>query len=342
MKKVISVVVVILLLVTAVGCSSNKSSDQGSSSSSGSDKKPLIALSQGESGNSWRTTNTKDIEAWAKKSGYDFIWTDGNNDAAKQLSDIQALIAKKPDLLIIAPLQTDAISPAYQMVTQAKIPMITIDRTLNVPPDGKYYKAMIVQDFVSVGTYGAERAVQMLTDKYGEPKGNILEITGTIGASPSTDQQKGIRDVLAKYPNIKIVGSESGNYNRATGRAVMDDFLNKFPAGSVDLLLDYDDDSALGALQAMRDAGRTDLMGKIISKDGLVTALKEVVDGNIDTIYQCPPYFGEVTMDLIGKILNNQPYDTVINVPYKTFDMRDNKKMTEDYYKYLVDNGLDY
>jgi len=338
MKKVFIVVVVLsLVMMTVAGCGGGTTDDTGDSGD-----KPLIALSQGESGNAWRTTNTTDMEEWAEKSGYDFIWTDGNNDANKQLSDIEDLIAKKPDLLIIAPLQTDAISPAYDMVKDAQIPMITIDRTLNDAPDGEYYKAMIVQDFVEVGRLGAQRAVDILTEQYGEPKGRILEITGTVGASPAVDQANGIREVLDEYPDIEIVDSQSGDYNRATGRAVMDDFLNKYPEGDIDVLITHCDDSALGALQAMRDAGREDLMGRIIAKDGLVTALGEVIEGNIDTTYQCPPYFGETTMDLIGKILNGEEFEQVINVPFKTFDMRDNADMTKEYHQHLLDEGLDY
>ena len=116
----------------------------------------------------------------------------------------------------------------------------------------------------------------------------------------------------------------------------------KYPEGSIDILITYCDDSALGALQAMRNAGRTDFMGKIIAKDGLKDAIGEVLAGNIDTTYQCPPYFGEVTMDLIDKILNGKEFETTINVPFKTFDMRENKDLTQEYHQYLVDNKLDY
>lgn len=334
MKKLLSSACAAVLILSLAVCVGASAADSGG--------KKLIAFSQGEGGNSWRTTNTKDMEEWAAKKGYNFVWTDGNNDASKQLSDIEDILARKPDILIIAPLQQDAISPAYDMVKKAQIPMVTIDRTLNAEPDGQYYKAKIVQDFTEVGRLGAQHAVDMLTKMYGKPKGTILEISGTIGASPAVDQGNGIREVLAKYPEVKIIDSQSGNYNRATSRAVMDDFLNKYPEGSVDLLITHCDDAALGALQAMRDAGRTDFYGRIISKNGMRTALKEVIDGTIDTTYQCPPYFGETTITLVDKILNGEPYESFINVPFKTFDMGENKQMTEEYYKYLVANDLDF
>lgn len=334
MKKLLSTTLAFAFVFSLAACIESSAAD--------SNGKKLIAFSQGEGGNSWRTTNTNDMEVWAKKKGYNFVWTDGNNDASKQLSDIEDILARKPDILIIAPLQQDAISPAYEMVKKAQIPMVTIDRTLNAEPDGQYYKAKIVQDFVEVGRLGAQHAVDVLTEMYGEPKGSILEISGTIGASPAVDQGNGIREVLAKYPNVKIVDSQSGNYNRATSRAVMDDFLNKYPEGSIDILITHCDDAALGALQAMRDAGRTDFYGRIISKNGMRTALKEVIDGTIDTTYQCPPYFGETTITLVEKILNGEQYDSFINVPFKTFDMDEHKAMTVEYYKYLVDNDLDF
>jgi ABC-type sugar transport system substrate-binding protein len=120
----------------------------------------------------------------------------------------------------------------------------------------------------------------------------------------------------------------------------MDDFLNKYPAGSVDFLFSFQDDMTIGALQAMRDANRLELLGHIVSKDGMRDGIKEVIDGNVLVTPQVPPYFGEATMDLVDNILSGKPYDTTVNVPFKIFDMQGNKDMTVGYYEQLMKSGL--
>ena len=302
----------------------------------------LVAFSQGEFGNSWRATNTEDMEEWALRSGFDYIYTNGDNDARKQLSDIEDLLARNPDILIVAPLQADAITPAVEMARNAGVPLITIDREVNAEPDGVHYVAKIVQDFVEVGRLGGHRTVEFLTELYGEPRGRVLEISGTIGASPAIDQGNGIREVLDQYPDIEIVDSQTGNYDRATSRTVMDDFLVRHPEGTIDILIVHCDDAALGALQAMRDAGREDLVGRIISKNGMRTALEEVISGAIDVTYACPPRFGEVTMDLVIRFFAGDPIDLIINVPFETFDMRENRALTEERFAYLTEHNLDF
>ena len=359
MKKLLAVLVSLVMVFSVlglIGCGNGgdapapaetpaaeaETPDEGGEAPAATGERQLIAFSQGESGNSWRATNTEDMEYWAERAGFDFVWADGNNDAMQQLADIENLLALNPDILIVAPLQADAITPAVQMSRDAGIPMITIDRALSVPPDGEYYLAMIEQDFVEVGRLGALRTVEKLTELYGEPRGRVLEIQGTIGASPAIDQAAGVREILDQFPDIEIVDAQSGNYNRAESRAVMDDFLIRHPEGTVDILITHCDDGALGALQAMRDAGRTDLYGRIISKNGMRTALTEVIAGTIDVTYACPPRFGEVTMELVRKILNGEPFEAFNDMPFETFDMRENRARTLEHYEYLTENNLDF
>jgi ribose transport system substrate-binding protein len=300
----------------------------------------LVAFSQGDNGNSWRATNTNDMEEWAKKKGYDYIWADGKGDPSKQLSDIQDLLSRKPAILIVAPVQAEAVTPAAELANKAGIPLVTIDRKINATVGEGTYKACIVQDFTEVGRICARYMVESLTKQFGEPKGRVLEIQGTIGSSPTIDEAAGVREILSQYPNIQIIDSQSGGDQRAPARAVMEDFLNKYSAGSVDFLFSFQDDMTIGALQAMRDANRLELLGHIVSKDGMRDGIKEVVDGNVLVTPQVPPYFGEATMDLVEKILSGQPYDTIVNVPFKVFDMQNNKDMTVEYYNQLLESGL--
>lgn len=302
----------------------------------------LLAFSQGDNGNSWRVTNTDDMQAQAEARGYEFIWADAGADPSKQLSDIQDLLSRKPDILVVAPVQTEALTPCVDMASQAGVPLITIDRAVGADIGTGTYVAKIEQDFTEIGRQCGEYVAEFLTDKYGEPKGKVLEISGTVGASASIDQSNGIREVLKQYPDIEIVDSQSGDYSRATARSVMDDFLNKYPEGSVDFIISYNDEMSFGAMQAMEDAGRTDLLGAIVSKDGMRDALEAITEGRIYACVQCTPYFGETTMDLVEKVLKGESFESAISVPFTRFDMTVNKEATEKYYQYLVDNDMYY
>lgn len=337
LKKGISILLV-CMIIALVGCSNSKST-----SSQGKNHTPLIAYSQGDNGNSWRVTNTNDMEAAAKKAGYKFIWADAKADPSKQLSDIQDLLAKQPDVLIVAPVQEKAVAPAVKLAKRAGVPLISIDREIDAKLGDGTYVAKIVQDWKEAGRIQGEYIVQKLKEKYGSPKGNVVEIAGTVGASPAIDNAKGIREVLNKYPDIKIIDSQSGDYAREPGRKVMEDFLQKYPKGKIDVVVTHNDEMTIGALQAIKSANRTELLGYIASKDGFVDAIKEILGGNILVSVQASPYYGKTTMELVKKVLKGEKINpTTQYVQFKTFDNSKNKDQTEKYYKYQKDNNLQY
>lgn len=337
MRKAVSVILSMAVAGMLAACGNTDSVSE-----SADDGKITIAFSQGDNGNSWRVTSTDDMQAVAEERGYKFVWTDAGADPSQQLSDIEDLLSQKPDILIVDPVETEALTPCVEKAEKAGVPLITIDRAVNAEVGTGTYVADIEQDFTEVGRLAAQYVVDYLTEKNGSAKGNILLITGTVGSSPNTDEESGINEVLANYPDIKILDNQSGDYARDTARKVMDDYLNKYAAGEVDALICFNDEETFGAMQAMEDAGRTDLLGAIVSKDGLRDAIGEVIDGNILGIVQCTPYFGETTMDLVEKILDNKEYESKIAIPFTCFDMGKNADATKEYYQYLTDGDLDY
>lgn len=307
------------------------------------EEKITVAFSQGDNGNSWRVTCTDNMIAVAEERGYELIWADAGADPSKQLSDVEDLLAQKPDILVVSPVESEACTPIVDLADKAGVPLITIDRAVEAEVgDTGTYIASIEQDFVEVGRLAAQYVVDYLVEKNGSETGNVLLITGTVGASANTDQEAGINEILDQYPDITILDNQSGDYSRAGARAVMDDYLNKYAEGEADVLICFNDEESFGAYQAMQDAGREDLVGAIISKDGLASAIGEVVKGNFLSIVQCTPYFGEVTFDLIEKVLAGEEYESFIPVPFTCFDMGENAEATQEYYEYLVENELDY
>lgn len=282
--------------------------------------KGLVAFSQGTLENEWRVLNTKDMEKAFRDAGYDFTWTDAKADPAKQLADVEDLLAKKPVLLVVAPVEYEPLAPVKDMAAKANVPLIVIDRAIPGEPGTGTWIALLTIDFVETGRWVAEDVVEELTKKYGEPKGNIVHITGTLGASPVIDEQKGIDEVLAKYPNIKIVASCDGKYAREPGRKCMEDLLQKFGAGQIDGVIADNDEMVLGAIQAIEAAGRTELLGWLWGKDGTKTGLEALLQGKMTMTVQTPPYFGALTVKVFEDWKAGKKVETLQYTPKERFD----------------------
>ena len=267
-------------------------------------KQFLIAYSQAELVNAWRVTNQKDMEAWAQKLGVKLISLDANQDPAKQLSDIQNMLAQKPDALILSPLESKALVPAVKMCADAKVPLVVIDRTIEAEPGSGIYKTEITQSHVLSGQKLAEKAVELLKKKYGEPRGNVVHVQGMAGASPVIDANSGWDQVMAKYPKIKTVAVADAGFTTEGGMKVMEDFLQRFPKGQIDVVRTDYSAMTMGALQAIKNAGRKELLGYVVGEGGHYLAIQAVINGEIARETQTPPYFGELALksalDVLG------------------------------------------
>ena len=254
--------------------------------------KGLVAFSQAEMTNEWRVMNSKEMEKAWKDAGYDYVWTNAESDPAKQLSDVEDLLARKPDVLIIAPIEYEALAPVPELAAKAGVPLLVVDRNLPGTPGSNGWISVITTDFVDSGKRAAEDVVAVLQAKKGGAKGNWLHITGNVGASPVIDQGKGMEQVFADHPDIKLLSNcDSGN-SREGGRKCMEDMLQAFPAGEVDVVIADNDDAALGAIAAIKAAGRDELLGWVWGKDGTVDGLQAILDGDMVQTVQTPPFFG--------------------------------------------------
>jgi len=307
------------------------------------EEKPLIAFSQSTMNHPWRVTLTNDMQYWAEKMNIDFIWADGNNDAANQLADCEDLIAKKPDVLIITPLQAKALTPVVDLCNKAGVPLIVIDRYIDAEPGNGMYKSFIGEDQVAEGRACAEFLVQKLHEDFGEYRGSIIELQGTIGAGPTIDRHKGFVEVIDKYPNITIVASQSADFVRENAIKITEDWLQAFPKGKIDAVFTHNDEMALGVLQVVKSTGRDEIK-YIVSIDGQIQALKAVLDGDFLFVAANPPYFGETSINAAIKLINGEELPLYLNVPFEVYHIQtpEAKKLTEEYYNYLVANDLMY
>jgi galactofuranose transport system substrate-binding protein len=273
----------------------------------------LIAFSNGDMNNSWRAAFVNSMEQWGKKfksvgPGVDYVWTNSAGDSAKQLQDCQTLLAQKPSILILSPNQAQPLDPVIDMATKANVPLVVIDRALiRKPPTGTYV-LNITQNYGVSGLTMAAYALDHLKRKHGDYKGNIVEIQGELGSSPNNDMYVGIREAIKHYPDVKILSTEEGKWSNDGGRRVMQGFLQRFADDQMDVIFTYSDAEGLGAMQAIKAAGRNELLdGRIASKDGDVAFIQAIADGKAMMSTECPPYYGAFAIPEAIQYLNGDP-----------------------------------
>ncbi len=260
--------------------------------------KGVIAFSQAAMENEARIQIQKDMEAHVRAAGFDFIWANAAGDPAKQLADVEDLLSRKPVLLIIAPVESEPLASVPDKCAKAGVPLLVIDRSIPGKAGTGSWLALLTNDFVEPGRIKARDMVAKLTKRYGSPKGTYVHITGQQGASPVVDEQKGIDDVMSKYPNIKCLATVDGRYQAEPSRKDMEDLLQRFPAGQIDAVYADSDTVGLGALEAIKTAGRTELLGWIWGRDGSKAWLQEMLNGNVAMTHQTFLYYGALAMKL--------------------------------------------
>lgn len=334
-----TVISLFVMLIIFPGCTDETPGNNKLSSTHR--EKYLIAYSQAELVNAWRITNQKDMETWAANLDVELISMDANQSTMKQLTDIKDMLQKKPDVLILSPLEPSALVEAISLCEQAHVPLIVIDRKLDAEPGRGIYKTEITQSHVTSGRLLAEKAVELLRSKYGKAKGNIVHISGLLNASPVIESKKGWDQIMMNYPDIKTIATEVGGFTEPGGRVAMENILKRFPRGTIDIV--YTDYSAMtmGALSAINSAGRKELLGYILGEGGHYKTIEAVIRGDIARETQTPPHFGELAIKSALSILKGIDVSARQNISIKVFDSSD-KQSAKEHLDKIQKNGMEF
>src|ERR1700722_16345068 len=265
------------------------------------DKKLVVGFSQVGAESGWRTANTDSIKAEAAKRGIDLRFSDAQQKEENQIKAIRSFIAEGVDVIAFSPVVETGFEPVLQEARKAGIPVVLSDRAVKVS-DPTLYVSFLGSDFIEEGRRGGNEAVKLTGGK-----ANIAELVGTVGSAPAIDRKKGFEEVLAKNPGMKIIMSQSGDFTRAKGKEVMEAFLKAPNAKDINLLFAHNDDMALGAIQAMEEAGiKPGQDIKIVSIDGVKGAFEAMKDGKLNVTVECNPLLGPQLFDLIEKVANKE------------------------------------
>lgn len=311
-----------LLAACSTPSTSGSPSATAPQTSGGGSSQKVVAFSQEGLENDWRLANTDSIQKSLEQAGYKVLYQQADEDQARQVEQVQNLLQQKPDVLVVEPAEQEAATPIAKLAETAGVPLIVADRALGVGPDAKtQYKVLITQNWEQMGTKLGEAAVTLLTKRNGAPKGNIAEIVGVLGSAPQIAMDKGFAAVIAKHPDIKIVDAQDGDNKRAPGRQVMENYLSRFPKGQIDMVWTQNDEMGMGALAAIKDSGRDELVGTIVSKDGQVEAIEQVALGNFANVCTNTPYFGPIILPYVQKILAGETLETTTpDKPFACFE----------------------
>lgn len=296
-KKILALMVTGTMLMTMGGCNAitidgEENVREGSSGN-------VIGFSVSTLNNPFFVTLTEGAKKAASEKNVELVVVDAGDDAAKQTSDIEDLVSRNVGVLIVNPVDSDAVAPAVKSAMSQGIKVIAVDRGVN----GVDVDCQIASDNVA----GARMATEYLMELVGEGA-KVAELQGVPGASATIDRGVGFHQVADK--SLQVAASQTANFNRAEGMTVMENILQS--DGAIKGVFAHNDEMALGAVEAVAASGK-DI--KIVGFDATDDAQKAVKDGKMAaTVAQKPDKMGETAIETAVKIMAGETVDKSIPV----------------------------
>lgn len=306
----------ILLCAAALGVAGCGKKDASAPAAGGTSQAIVVGFAQTGAESAWRTANTESMKSEAAKRGIELKFADGQSKQENQIRAIRSFIAQGVDAIVLAPIVVTGWDPVLREAKRANIPVVIMDRKIETA-DESLYTAFIGSDFYKEGAMAADWLAQ---NAGGRTK--IVELQGEPGSAAANERRRAFAEAIAKHPQFKIIDSQTGNFRRAEGKQVMEALLKKH-GKNIEILYAHNDDMALGAIQAIEEAGLApgkDIL--IVSIDAIKEAVQAVVDGRINCTVECNPLFGPKVYDLIAKILAGETVEKQMYNVDELFDAK--------------------
>jgi len=271
-------------------------------------KKVVVGFSQIGAESEWRNADTVSVQnAFNDDMDMQLIYSDAQQKQENQIKALRSFIARKVDVILFTAIVETGYGPVLQEAKKAGIPVIMIDRDV-AKEDQALRLTIMGSDFVKEG----EKTGLWLADylkKQGLDDGkkdiNIVELQGTTGSAPAIDRKTGFGNIMKDHANWKLTRSQTGNFTRAEGKSVMEAFLKADK--NIQVLFAHNDDMALGAIQAIKEAGLKP--GKdiiIVSIDGVRGAFQAMVAGELNASIECSPLLGPQAVQAVRDLIINK------------------------------------
>ena len=262
----------------------------------------------------WRTANTDSVTAAIEgHEGWEFVYSDGQQKQENQIQALRNFITQGVDYILFTGVVTSGWDEVLKEVNDAEIPLILLDRIPDCA-DKIEYKAAFGGDFPLEGRRQIQWAAKYL-ESIGKTEGvKVAIMEGTTGSDAQVGRTEGNLEALKDYPWMEVVGQQTGNFTRAEGQALMESWLKSID--QIDVLIAQNDDMALGAIDAIKAAGK--VPGKdiiIVGCDSVKAAFEAIVAGDMNATIECTPLYGPFVVKAIEDLEAGVEYDKTVVHP---------------------------
>jgi galactofuranose transport system substrate-binding protein len=281
------------------------------------DERIVLGFSQIGAESEWRTANTESIKAAAATMNIDLRFADAQQKQENQIKALRTFIAQKVDVIAFSPVVATGWDTVLREAKAAGIPVILTDRA--VTSDPSLYVGFLGSDFIEEGRKAGRWVRETFKDTTTDV--NIVELQGTVGSAPANDRKAGFEEVIAANPHLKIIRSQSGDFTRAKGKETMEAIL-KSESRKMHVLYAHNDDMAIGAIQAIEEAGfrpGKDIL--IVSIDAVKGAFEAMIAGKLNATIECNPLLGPQLMTSVAEVVAGRPIPKRIVVEETMFTM---------------------
>ena len=291
LRKTLAVVASATLLCTSLTACNR---DSGGNNAAGDSANKSITFALSTQANSFMVKMREGAQKKADELGLTINFQDASDDSATQANQLANAAATGAGAVIVNPTDSDAMAPAVKQLTDAKIPVVAVDRAVN--------NANVASYIASDNETGGKQAAKVLSDAI-NGEGEILVLQGKTGSSASRERGKGFDEGLKDNPNIKVVAKQTAEFERAKGLDVTTNLLQAHP--NVKAIFAENDEMALGAVEALGSKAGKDV--KVIGFDGAEDALKAIKDGRMyASIAQQPVKMAEQAVIEASKLLKGE------------------------------------
>ncbi|TNB48763.1 ABC transporter substrate-binding protein [Martelella lutilitoris] len=254
-----------------------------------------VGFSQIGSESGWRAAETTLTKQQAEERGIDLKFSDAQQKQENQIAAIRAFVAQGVDAILLAPVVATGWDSALEEAKDADIPVVLLDRQVDSSDD--LYLTAVGSNLVHEG----EVAGQWLVDTVGDEPCRVVELQGTTGSSPAIDRATGFRNSLEGHDNIEIVRSQTGDFTRSQGKEVMESFLQAENGGAdICALYAHNDDMAVGAIQAIKEAGLkpgSDIL--VVAIDAVPDYFQAMAAGEVNATVELTPNMAGPAFDAL-------------------------------------------
>lgn len=259
-----------------------------------------VGFSNATMGNPWRVEMVRRMKLEAERTGVNLIVMDAQGKAEKQIADMEDLVTRRIDILVVSTQWSDAVTPGVEGARRASIPVIVLLADIKAAP----YDVYITTSNLDAGKACGEALLRMLGDK-----GTYVEIMGTSGSHAATERSQGFHSLVDQSPGWKMLAQRPADYRRDKALHIMEDILQAHPQkGSIRALYTHYDEMALGALEAIRAAKREGdiwiCSANAGNKEYLEAMMKEGSGVEVAVPY---PFFAKEAIETALKLARREP-----------------------------------